>query len=505
MNIYSKKKRWKWFLFATAIIIIVASLWYTNILVRKFAEDERTNIKIWADAIQRKAKLVNYTDNFFEQIKVEEQKRAEIFAEAYKILGREDTKDNLTFYIEVIKGNTTVPVIITDDKGKITNYINIDLDPDSVKYLKGELKKEFTVYPPITINYYANKNIYLYYKESLLFSELRHVLDDLIESFFSEIVENSASVPVIVTDSTKRHVITYGNIDDQKMADSLFVENTISSMSFENDPIIFELPDQGKTYIFYKDSYLLTQIRYYPFIQFVVIGLFLLIAYFLFSAARKSEQNQVWVGMSKETAHQLGTPLSSMIAWVELLKLKGHKDREITEIEKDINRLENITERFSKIGSPAKPENQNIIKIIYNSVKYIKSRTSKKVKYLITVPEDKEIFAPVNHNLFEWVIENLCKNAVDAMNGVGTLTIDVIEENKYVIIDFTDTGKGIPKSNHKTVFNPGFTSKKRGWGLGLSLSERIIKNYHRGKIFVKSSVIDQGTTFRIVLKKFKVK
>jgi len=205
--------------------------------------------------------------------------------------------------------------------------------------------------------------------------------------------------------------------------------------------------------------------------------------------------------MSKETAHQLGTPLSSMIAWIELLKLKGYKDEEITEIEKDINRLENITERFSKIGSPAKPENQNIIKIIYNSVEYIKSRTSKKVKYLITVPEDKEIFAPVNYNLFEWVIENLCKNAVDAMNGIGTLTIDIIEENKYIIIDFTDTGKGIPKSKHKTVFNPGFTSKKRGWGLGLSLSERIIDNCHRGKIFVKSSVIDQGTTFRIVLKK----
>jgi signal transduction histidine kinase len=252
--------------------------------------------------------------------------------------------------------------------------------------------------------------------------------------------------------------------------------------------------------VFYKDSFLLTQLKYYPYVQFFIIGLFLLAAYFLFSTARKEEQNQVWVGMAKETAHQLGTPLSSLVAWVEILKMKNLDEDTITEIQKDVRRFEIITQRFSNIGSLPKLEKENIIKVIYDAVDYVKARSSKKVIFSINLPKDYEYAVPLNIPLFEWVIENLCKNAIDAMDGEGAIDIAVTEESHLVNIDITDTGKGIPKSKFKTVFKPGYTSKKRGWGLGLTLCKRIIEIYHYGKIYVRTSTLGKGTTFRITIK-----
>jgi len=277
--------------------------------------------------------------------------------------------------------------------------------------------------------------------------------------------------------------------------------NTLEHMANDNEPIEIELSDQGKRYIFYQDSDLLTRIMYFPYFQLGVIGLFLIIAYIFFSSARKSEQNQVWVGLAKETAHQLGTPLSSMIAWIELLKMEGHKSETITELNKDVERLRKITERFSKIGSEPKLKNENIVKVIYDSVNYIKSRASQKVNYKIIQSQEDIIIAPVNLHLFEWVIENICKNAIDAIGGDGNIEVDIREEENLVLIDITDDGKGIPKSKFKTIFNPGYTSKKRGWGLGLSLAQRIVRDYHSGKIFVKNSILNKGTTFRIILRK----
>jgi nitrogen-specific signal transduction histidine kinase len=319
------------------------------------------------------------------------------------------------------------------------------------------------------------------------------------------VVGSSASVPVIVTDSTGARIIESGNIDKEKLKDEHYVQKLIARMSGENEPILITLPDSGKSYIYYMDSVLMTQIMYYPYVMFTVIGVFLFIAYFLFSTARKSEQNLVWIGMSKETAHQLGTPLSSLMAWTEILKMKGDNTEELAEIEKDIKRLEDITERFSKIGSPAKLEPQNLVTVMHETIDYLIPRTSGKIKYHINLQPDKQVILPLNKQLFEWVVENLCKNAVDAMNGKGDIRIHIEEAGDHVNIDFEDTGKGIPKSRFKTVFNPGFTSKKRGWGLGLSLSKRIISDYHKGKIFVKSSVIDKGTVIRVVLNKLKTK
>lgn len=501
MDIYLRKKRWKWFLFGAALLIVLASLYYTNILVNEVRQDERKNVQIWADAIHRKADLVNFTNVLFEQISTEERRRVITLAEAQKRIITATANEDLNFFLDIIANNTTIPIVQTDEEGNIGTTRNVTFNVDSVKRLEGTLLKEFTDYPPIVVNYFGNKKIYLYYKDSNIFTELRTVLGDLIRSFFSEVVLNSASVPVIITDSTQTNVIASGNIPEKKAADPAFMKQTLHSMAAQNQPIRVNLADTGVRYIFYQDSFILTQLKYYPFVQLAVIGLFLFIAYLMFSYARRSEQNQVWVGMAKETAHQLGTPLSSMVAWVELLKLKGVDPETLTEIGKDVQRLETITDRFSKIGSVARLEPMDVVAVVHETVSYIRSRTSQKITFEVMPARGEQIIVPLNLHLFEWVIENLCKNAVDAMDNAGKITIEILEVAGEVIIDVSDTGKGIPKSRFKTIFHPGFTSKQRGWGLGLTLSRRIVENYHSGRIFVKTSTLNKGTTFRILLKK----
>ncbi|MCF8367636.1 MAG: HAMP domain-containing histidine kinase [Bacteroidales bacterium] len=501
MNFYERKKRWKLILFGSAVVIVAVSLWITHILIREIARDERNNIKIWADAIHQKAELVNYTEEFFKQLQNEERKRVVLLGDAYRIVTDVDDSEVLNFFVKFISENTTIPVILTDERGKIKNAINVNFDTDTVPVLKGALRAEFMVYPPVKIAYDKDQFDFLFYKESKLFNELREVLDDLIDSFFSEIVINSASVPVIITDSTKTRVIEFGMLDTIKASDSVYIMKTLEEMAYDNEPIEIDFAEQGKRYIFYQDSQLLTRLMIFPYLQWGIISVFLFISYVLFSTARKNEQNQVWVGLAKETAHQLGTPLSSMIGWIELLKMDGVEGDAITELNKDVERLHKITDRFSKIGAEPKLKNTNLVTVIYDSVDYIKSRTSRKVTYTIKNSENEEIFAPINLHLFEWVIENICKNAVDAIEAKGCIDLEIIEENNLVMIDISDDGKGIPKSRFKTIFNPGYTSKKRGWGLGLSLSKRIISDYHNGKIFVKSSVMNKGTTFRIMLRK----
>ncbi len=498
MDIYARKKRWKWILFLSALVIVTISLWYTNTLVRKIAKDERNKVKIWAEAIQRKANLVNYTDVFFEKIRKEERRKVEFWAKAYKNLLSLDLEEDPSLYLEIISENTNIPVIITDDDYKIQWSRNIAFNADTVQFLQGALLKEYSQFEPIKHSEYSITT-YLFYKESNIYTELRSVLDDLTNSFFSEVVDNSLSVPVIVVDSTRQDLIASGNID-KDLKDSVVLQDVLYNMSIENTPIKVEVAGIGKNFIYYENSFLLTQLKYYPYIQFIIIGLFLLISYFLFSISRKSEQNQVWLGMSKETAHQLGTPLSSLIAWVELLKLKGVEKSATDEIEKDINRLETITKRFSKIGSEPELSKENIVEVMRKGISYLITRSPKKVNYIVSIPENKEIIIPLNQHLFDWVIENLCRNAMDAMGGEGEIKIELFEDDKFVYIDISDTGKGIAKTNFKTVFHPGYTSKKRGWGLGLSLSKRIINEYHSGRVFVKSSVLNKGTTFRIVLK-----
>lgn len=489
-------------MFGAAVIIITASLWYTNVLVRQIAVDERMSIGIWANAIQRKADLVNYTKRFFDQIKEEEYKRALILAEAYRNFRFEESSRTLEFYRQMMELNTTIPIILTDSKDNIKIYKNVsEKELAGITVMTDSLKKEFSSFEPIKVVLFGEDYDLLYFRESTIFTELRVVLDDLVQSFFSEVVGSSASVPVMITDSTGTRVIESGNIDKEKIKEPEDIAGLIRSMSSENDPIEIDLPGHGKSYIYYMNSTLMEQIMYYPYIMLAIISVFLFISYLLFSTARKSEQNLVWIGMSKETAHQLGTPLSSIMAWLELLKMKGEKSEELSEIEKDVKRLEDITDRFSKIGSPARLEEQNLVDVLYESVAYLEPRISNRVRFHISMEPDRQVIVPLNRQLFEWVVENICKNAVDAMNNAGNINIYIEEVNRHVNIDFEDTGKGMNKSQFKAIFKPGFTSKKRGWGLGLSLSKRIISDYHKGKIFVKSSVVDKGTTIRVVLRK----
>ena len=502
MNIYSKKQRWKFGLAIVAALIILVSLWYTNVLVNKIAAEEKLKVKSWAEAIVKKAELVNYTNTLFNTISEEERKRVEIWAEANRRVVTSGEQDDLSFYTQILFSNTTIPIILTDKKGKIVSHRNF---PESISkdtaLLRAELKRLQEQNTPIEIAYYKTEKNFLYYKESNIFSELRKVLQNQIEALNNDIIINSASVPVIYTDSSHSDVIAFGNIDTNKTKDTAYIAQQIFEMEAQNKPIQIDIGNGDINYIYYADSPLLKQLKIYPFIQFGIIALFLIIAYYLFSTARNVEQNQVWVGMAKETAHQLGTPLSSLLAWLEVLKMKNVDAKTIEEMGNDVQRLETITERFSKIGSVPSLQQEDINKVIQHSLDYFRARISQKVQFTYQTSDADEVIASVNIPLFEWVLENIIKNAVDAMEGDGKIDIQVIDQTQYVYIDITDNGKGMPKSKKKTIFEPGFTTKKRGWGLGLSLTKRIVENYHAGKIFVKATEIDKGTTFRIVLNK----
>lgn len=394
INLYQNKFALKVAIIVVSIIIGFVSIYYTNLLVEELKEREQRLIELYANTLE-------YTVN-------------------------ENNNENLAFiFQEIIVGNNSIPVIVTDNNGVPALDKNVD-------------------YPATFTSYEKNQ---------VLARELE--------------VMRQEHEPIVITFKNQ-----FGEIYNHQ-------------------------------YVYYRNSNLLNQLTYYPYIQLSVIAVFALLAYLAFSYSKTAEQNRVWVGLAKETAHQLGTPLSSLMAWVEFFKTEPHyKDSGIVEeLNKDIQRLDMITSRFSNIGSVPVLKEDNIYEVIKDIIGYLLPRISTKVKININAKEP-DLKAMINKPLFDWVIENLCKNAVDAMSGVGTININIQKENEEkVLVDISDTGKGIPKSKIKQVFQPGFTTKKRGWGLGLTLVKRIIENYHKGKIFVKTSEVDVGTTFRIVLRK----
>jgi len=370
--------------FTGAAIITIASTLFSNRLARDLANEEKKKMELWAEAIR-------------------------LFASE----PANGVEMDYTLSLKVIEGNTNIPVVLVDNKGKILDYKNLDLPG----------KEDDTNFKKVTQN----------------------------------IIHKKKSIEIKINEKVSH-------------------------------------------YVYYDDSKLLKKLTYFPFIQLMVMFIFVLVTLYALNTSKRAEQDRVWVGLSKETAHQLGTPISSLMAWVELLKLKEVDEKLLTEISKDTQRLHTIAERFSKIGSKPEPTPQDIRPALENAVQYMRNRSSRKIAITTQIPpEDIRVY--LNVPLFEWVIENLCKNAIDAMDATGKIDISVIPEGKYLIIDVADTGKGIAKSNFKTVFKPGFTTKKRGWGLGLSLVKRIIEENHNGKIFVKASEIGKGTTFRILLKK----
>lgn len=369
-------------LIVIAILLGVASLVFSNFLVRDLEREETTRMEIWTEAM--------------------------------RTFNNADENTDLNLVLTVIKGNSTIPIIVLDDKGGIDSYSNI------------------RIHGTDTLGYLMRK---------------------------------------------------------------------AASMREADHIIRMDMNEPGRYYdVCYDDSLMLKRLAAYPYIQFSVFVVFLLVALFALLSMKRSEQNRVWVGLSKETAHQLGTPISSLMAWSEILQTTYPDDELIPEMGKDVKRLEIIAERFSKIGSQPETTPENLGEALLRVTDYIGRRTSEHVTISCRVPE-RPITVSMCSPLFEWVIENLCKNAIDAMNGEGCITLSVTQANGLVYIDISDTGKGIPKSHFNSVFSPGFTTKKRGWGLGLSLAKRIIESYHKGRIYVKHSELGKGTTFRIELRR----
>jgi signal transduction histidine kinase len=317
-----------------------------------------------------------------------------------------------------------------------------------------------------------------------------------------KIVTDNTDIPIIVTNE-KDSIVEYSNLDSSKTTDPNYLRKKLHQFKSANDPIVWKDPfDSTKmNRYYYGHTQLLTEIKYYPLVQLLIVGLFIIVTLLALRSSYRAVQNQVWAGMAKETAHQLGTPVSSLEGWIEMLKENAADDKIIRELEKDVDRLRLVSDRFGKIGSKPRLEQKNIVAQISNMVDYMRKRAAGRVNFTLQTHNRNEINAMISGPLFDWVIENLLKNSLDAMEGKGSVNIEINDDTDSVKIDVSDTGKGISKQNVSKVFNPGFTTKKRGWGLGLSLSKRIIEQYHKGEIFVKHSDIGKGTTFRIVLRK----
>lgn len=375
-------------LVVAAIVIAVVSLMVSHFLVKDLQREERNKMETWAEALN--------------------------------VLNNADENTDLTLVLNVIQGNNTIPVIVMDSSGLVSDYRNVEMDAKTA----------------------ADSDAYVTYYGKRMYAE--------------------------------------GNYIKIHLGDS------ISAGDYQ--------------LVCYDDSILLKRLSQYPYWQLGIVMIFVVVAIFALLASKRAEQNKVWVGLSKETAHQLGTPISSLMAWVEILKENYPDDELIPEMNKDVNRLQLIAERFSKIGSLPEPVDASMNDVLKHVVDYMDRRTSKKVEITMIMP-GYDVIAKINASLFEWVIENLCKNAVDAMEGSGKIELSLLDEGTRVVIEVKDNGKGIRKKDVKNVFTPGFTTKKRGWGLGLSLAKRIVEEYHKGRIFVKSSEVGFGTTFRIEMPK----
>ena len=324
-----------------------------------------------------------------------------------------------------------------------------------------------------------------------------------------KIVTTNASIPLILVDENDQILLdkngnvdplSYQNLDSVKALDLNYMQQQLEIMKSENDPIEIRLPSNKIQKIYYRNSDLLNNLTYYPLALILILALFLTVIYMMFTSGKIAEQNKLWTGMAKETAHQIGTPLSSLLGWIAILKTENVDDKYIDEIEKDVHRLNTIANRFSKIGSLPELKQHKIVEITKKAYDYLESRSSKQISFSFDTQEN-HIQTLLNEELFGWVIENLIKNAIDAMQGKGSVSVNISSDSKRIKILVSDTGKGMAKSQFKQIFKPGYTTKKRGWGLGLSLSKRIIEDYHKGKIFVKKSEVGKGTTFQIILNK----
>ena len=486
-------------LFLAAAAIVVVTLGYTQHLASIIREEEQRKVDLWVEAVKQRAELVSYTQTLFEDLGAEEKKRADRLAAAYRLIQEAPVGTDLTFAGDFLVNNNTVPVLITNREGKVVYKVNVDPPPAGVSekaYYDSIRQTQMSRNPPIRFEEVGQT---IYYAESVRLRRLREAMDELIESFISETVINSASVPVLLIDSSATRVVKSQGIDVSALDTPEKLQERYVEMSQNNPPIPVYLPGEGWHVVFYEESMVLTQLRYFPAVQLLLIAAFLLVAYLVFSSSRRAEQNRVWVGMAKETAHQLGTPLSSLMAWSGLLASKGLEEEALREMDKDIARLQVVAERFSKIGSQAKLEPDNPLDVVRDTAEYMRPRVSKHVELEVDLgPEAGQL--ALSRPLLSWVLENLIRNAVDAMDGEGVLTLRAHWKEDAFTIEVEDNGRGMTKVVARKVFDPGFTTKSRGWGLGLSLAKRIVEEVHGGQIFVAATEPGKGTNFRMVFR-----
>ena len=433
-------RRWlRPFLIIFALLIFVVSLLVSNSIVSSL----EVHIKDLEMHVKGLEAHVKGLEGVVEERRAEELRKMELWVDAMRCINNADENTDLTLAIAVLENNNSIPVVVLDDRGEISLYRNIELVAgcDTAAVLNGVVQS-------------AKDNGYVIQMEFAPYDGYLSICynESLALSHFSGILASQSSL-------------------------------------LESQSVLLD-----------SQSELLYRISCYPYIQLAVVVLFFVVCFLAILSSKRAEQNRVWVGLSKETAHQLGTPISSLMAWTEVLKEKYPNDELVPEMERDVARLQRVAERFSKIGSKPEPTTVDVVDVIERAVDYVKRRSPAKVVYEISVPK-KPLLVRMNAPLLEWVVENLCKNAIDAMNGNGNITISVQQNSDKAFIEISDTGKGIAKSCYKRVFAPGYTTKERGWGLGLSLAKRIVEEYHKGRIFVKNSQPGKGTTFRIELKK----
>ena len=484
---------------ALSIVLALLALWQVQNVARQVRESEEAKIRLWANAIAQRNQLSSATQQFFQQATLDEHRKMRLYTDILQSFNDPDQSVDLRFslaYVNYIVDSAKTPIIITTSNDSI---ITVPKELVGQK-LEGSLMEEYSQNPPFQYRIWGMP-MTLYYKESQYYTQLRQVLMGFTRSFLADITNNSVFVPVIIADSSRTHALALGNIDSAEVNNPAKLLTRLDAMASENNPIQITLPDNSRAYVYYENSALLKALRWVPLFYLIIALVLLLVAYYIFRTTRTMEQNRIWVGLAKETAHQLGTPLSSLVAWKEYLKGKEFNEEYATEVGKDLQRLETITHRFSKIGSVPELKEENVEEAVRQAIGYLQSRAPRKVQFVVSFPEDEQFIAPLNSHLFQWVIENLCKNAIDAMEGAGTVTIVGSQDARSIYLDVSDTGRGMSPSVQKRIFDSGFTTKSRGWGLGLPLARRIVNQYHRGRLYLKYSVPGQGTTFRIVLRK----
>lgn len=496
MNLYSTKQRWKFVLILASLVLVVISLVVSNSIVDNITERERKSARQWAETIKKKGELVRLSQQIFEELREKEKREANLILQAQHVISKKtDLSLNLDveFAQKIIKSNNKIPIAYLSN-GEIAQSINLDSSwtKNQVSaFIEGCRSNKRS----IQIEIYDDFFMEFIYGESKELIRLNTKNDSLLRAFNDDLLNNKSLIPLVLIDEkTKKMEASNLSINEVQGKN---IDDVLSSFTYPPMRIDF---GNGMKLLYYKDNPEIQTLTWYPYVQFGLVGLLVIIAYLLFSTFRKAEQNQVWAGMAKETAHQLGTPLSSLMAWVAHLESQNTDKMMTTEMQKDLDRLLKITDRFSKIGSESKLEEHDFVRTIGDNLEYLRSRLSDKIKIKFSVENEGPLKVFHNVALMEWVIENICKNAVDAMDGVGELTLSLKKEKRQIYLDIADTGKGMPKSHFKTIFQPGYSTKKRGWGLGLTLVKRIIEEYHKGKVFVLRSEIKKGSVFRIVLK-----